>query len=75
MMKEGREYFEKQEKDVSNKYMSANGEGEETKVAGVPPTRPGQKSPYNLFTQQYFIGIGVGMLLGYYLLPKLLKRK
>lgn len=29
---------------------------------------------YNLFTQQYFIGIGVGVLVGYYLLPKLLKK-
>ena len=29
---------------------------------------------YKLFTQQYFIGIGVGVLLGYYLLPKLLKK-
>jgi hypothetical protein len=29
---------------------------------------------YKLFTQQYFIGIGVGSLLGYYLLPKLLKK-
>ena len=65
MMKEGREYFEKQEEDVSNKYMSANGDGEET----TPP------QSYKLFTQQYFIGIGVGMLLGYYLIPKLLKRK
>jgi hypothetical protein len=28
----------------------------------------------NLFTQQYFIGLGLGMLVGYMVLPKLLKK-
>ena len=59
-------YFTKQEDDISNTYMHADGDS---------PASPTPPQPYKLFTQQYFIGIGVGMLLGYFLLPKLLKRK
>lgn len=30
--------------------------------------------PYNLFTQQYFIGLVVGAAVGYLVLPKILKK-
>lgn len=64
-MEQNRDYFKEQEEYVANNYMSAN---------GGTSTNPPKRSAYNLFTQQYFIGIGVGMLLGYFLLPKILKK-
>tara|TARA_R110001592_G_scaffold20489_9_gene83074 strand:- start:314 stop:661 length:348 start_codon:yes stop_codon:yes gene_type:complete len=48
--------------------------GDQTMEDERHSTNPPRKAPYNLFTQQYFIGIGVGALVGYYLLPKLLKK-
>ena len=48
--------------------------GYQTMGDGGSSTNPPRKVSYNLFTQQYFIGIGVGALVGYYLLPKLLKK-
>ncbi len=63
-MEHGRKHFEKHEENISNTFMSAAGNNEVTLT--------GKK--YNLFTQQYFIGIGVGMLLGYFVLPKILKK-
>jgi len=36
------------------------------------PTPPKEK--YNLFTQQYFIGLVVGAAVGYLVLPKILKK-
>ena len=59
-----KQHFEKKETEISNTYLSAAGNNEVTLT--------GKK--YNLFTQQYFIGIGVGMLLGYFVLPKILKK-
>jgi hypothetical protein len=67
-MEQNRDYFKEQEEYVANNYMSANGEAPRV-------TRPGGNADgYKLFTSQYFIGIGVGMLLGYFLLPKILKK-
>tara|TARA_R100001443_G_scaffold96222_1_gene103019 strand:- start:592 stop:795 length:204 start_codon:yes stop_codon:yes gene_type:complete len=67
-MEQNRDYFKKQEEYVANNYMSANGE---SPIVTSPGSYGGG---YKLFTSQYFIGIGVGMLLGYFLLPKILKK-
>lgn len=66
-MDKNKKYFESQEKIVADNYMSANGTND------APHIKSNDIS-YNLFTSQYFIGIGVGMLLGYFLLPKILKK-
>ena len=71
-MEQNRDYFKKQEEYVANNYMSANGGNVGEQDPNQPPPPPTQK--YKLFTSQYFIGIGVGMLLGYFLLPKILKK-
>ncbi len=47
---EGREYFEKQEKEISNKYMSANGQG------GVRNTVKQAGLGAGLFTMAIVIG-------------------
>ena len=67
-MDKNKKYFESQEKRVADNYMSANGETPRVISPGS------YASTYKLFTSQYFIGIGVGMLAGYFLLPKILKK-
>ena len=64
-MNKDRQHFTERETEVSNKYMSAN---------GIESQGETGSTGYKLFTSQYFIGIGVGMLAGYFLLPKILKK-
>ena len=64
-MEQNKNYFKEQEEYVANNYMSANGIESQGETSGTG---------YKLFTSQYFIGIGVGMLAGYFLLPKILKK-
>ena len=62
-MDKNKKYFEAQEKIVADNYMSANGKATEL----LDVTYKGEK--YDLFTKQYFIGIGVGMVLAYFVIP------
>lgn len=60
-----KQHFEKKETEISNTYLSAAGNNEVTLT--------GKK--YNLFTQQYFIGLGVGFVSCYLLIEYLWARE
>lgn len=66
-MDKNKKYFESQEKIVADNYMSANGETPRVISPGS------YASTYKLFTSQYFIGIGVGMVFGYFFFKPLKK--
>ena len=77
-----RQHFVNKEEEISNTYMSANGNGNSssTKVLSndTSSSDTGFLGGYfegGLFTKQYFAGIAVGILVGCYILPKFLKKK
>tara|TARA_E500000331_G_scaffold327031_1_gene345614 strand:- start:916 stop:1107 length:192 start_codon:yes stop_codon:yes gene_type:complete len=63
-MEQNKNYFKEQEEYVANNYMSANGIESQGETSGTG---------YKLFTSQYFIGIGVGMVFGYFFFKPLKK--